>query len=119
MTTDHAELFSALMDREPVDPDALARALDDPGARRALVAFATVRQALHAPVPGESAWLAGHAARLVASPRRSDRWRLAAAAALLAAGLGAGVVAERMRSQQGPPEPARVVQLDPIPADRQ
>ena len=39
MTTDHAELLSALIDREPVDPDALAAALDDPEARRALVAL--------------------------------------------------------------------------------
>ena len=48
MTTDDAEMLSALMDREPVDPGALARALDDPEARHALVAFATLRQRLHA-----------------------------------------------------------------------
>jgi negative regulator of sigma E activity len=118
MTTDHAELFSALMDREAVDPDALARALEDPEARRALVGFATVRRELHAPAPGEAAWLAAQAPRLAASRPRFDRWRLVAAAAvLLAAGLGAGVVAERYRNQQRPPEPTRVVQLDPLPVN--
>ena len=118
MTTDHAELLSALMDREAVDPDALARALEDPEARRALVAFASVRQALHEPAPGESAWLATQTPRLAASRPLRDRWRLVAAAVLLAAGLGTGVVAERYRSQQRPPEPTRVVQLEPLPVDR-
>lgn len=116
MTTDHAELFSALMDREPVDPTALARALEDADARRALVEFATVRQALHAPVPGESEWLARQPQRRPSTPRR-DRWRLVAAAAVLVAGLGAGIVAERYRAQQRPPEPTRIVQLNhPLPA---
>jgi hypothetical protein len=117
MTTDHAELFSALMDREAVDPEALARALEDPEARRALVAFAAVRQELHTPAPGEREWMAAQAPRLRAAPRGGG-WRLAAAAALLAAGLGAGVVAERYRSQQRPPEPTRVVQLEPVPVNR-
>jgi len=122
MTTEHAELFSALMDREAVDPDALAQALDDPEARRALVAFAALRQELHAPAPGEAEWLATQrqpVARSSATPpnatRQRDRWRLVAAAVLLAAGLGAGVVAERYRSEQRPPTPTRVVQLDPLP----
>ena len=115
MTTDHAELFSALMDREPVDPEALARALEDADARRALVEFASVRQVLHAPVPGEAEWMATQTRRPAPTPRRT-RWRLAAAAALLVAGLGAGVVAERYRAQQRPPEPTRIVQLDPLPA---
>ncbi len=117
MTTDHAALFSALMDREPVDPDALARALDDAEARRALVAFATVRLGLHAPAPGEAEWIARQPQRRARTPRR-ERWRLVAAAALLVAGLGAGVVAERYRSQQRPPEPTRVVQFDPMSTNR-
>lgn len=96
-----------------VDPDALARALQDPDARSALGEFATVRQALHAPAPGEAEWLARQPPRRAAT--RRDRWRLAAAAALLAAGLGAGVGAERYRAEQRPPEPTRVVQLDPLP----
>jgi len=117
MMTDHAELFSALMDREPVDPDALARALEDADARRALVEFASVRQALHAPAPGEAEWNAKRRQQRPAVTPRRDRWRLVAAAALLVAGLGAGVVAGRYRAEQRPPEPTRVVQLDPLPAN--
>jgi negative regulator of sigma E activity len=116
MTTDHAELFSALMDREAVGPDALARALDDPDARRSLVAFVTLRQALHAPAPGESEWLA-RPARFAASRRRVRTWPLAAAAALLAAAVGAGMATERARMRDEPPQPARVVQFDPLPPD--
>lgn len=115
MTTDHAELLSALMDREAVDPDALARALEDPAARSALVAFATLRQTLHQPAPGERAWMAAQASRLAAAAPSGRDWRLVAAAALLVAGLGAGAVVERYRSQQRPPEPSRVVQLEPLP----
>lgn len=118
MTTDHAELFSAFMDREAVDPDALAQALEAPEARRALVAFAAVRQALHVPAPGESAWFAAQGTRLATSRPSRDRWRLVAAAVLLVAGLGAGIVTERYRMQQRPPEPARVVQLEPIAVDQ-
>ena len=117
MTTDHAELLSALIDREPVDPDALAVALDNPEARGALVAFARVRAELHAPVPGEREWMATRQVPGAAPPRR-QLWRLAAAAVLLAAGLGAGVFAERYAGRDRPPAPARVVQLDPLPVTR-
>jgi hypothetical protein len=117
MTTDHAELLSALIDREPVDPDALAVALDDPEARRALVAFARVRAELQAPAPGEGEWLVSHHVPRAAPPR-PHLWRLAAAAVLLAAGLGAGVFAGRYADEDRPPAPARVVQLDPLPVNR-
>jgi negative regulator of sigma E activity len=117
MTTDHAELFSALMDREPVDPDALARALDDAGARRALVAFVSLRQTLQTPAPGESEWVARRDVHLAGSLRRLRPWSLAAAAALLAGAVGVGMVAERARTRDEPPEPARVVQFEPLPAD--
>jgi hypothetical protein len=112
MTTDHAELLSALMDREAVDPDALARALDDPEARRALVAFAAVRHALNGPAPGEAEWLAQPTRQLAFARSARRRWQMAAAAALLAIGLAAGVVGERYRDHPRPPEPTRVVQLE-------
>jgi hypothetical protein len=117
MTTEPAELFSALMDRESVDPDALAEALENPAERRALVAFARLRQGLRAPISGEAEWLE---ARLAppARPASRDGWWLAAAAALLAAGLGAGVFAERYAMQARPPQPTRIVQLEPTSANR-
>jgi negative regulator of sigma E activity len=118
MTTDHAELLSALMDREDVDPVALAAALDDPEARTSLLAFAAVRRSLHEPAPGEHDWVARQARRLSARPASQGFWRVAAAAALLVAGLAAGVAGERYRSVQRPPEPSRVVQLDPLPIER-
>jgi hypothetical protein len=113
MVTDHAELLSAFMDREPVDPDALAAALEDPEARRALVAFARLREALHAPVPGDAEAPAPVAPPAVAKTGRR-RWHLAAAAALLAAGVGAGMFAERYTATARPPQPTRIVQLEPI-----
>jgi|EndMetStandDraft_4_1072995.scaffolds.fasta_scaffold1169282_1 negative regulator of sigma E activity len=117
MKTDDAELLSALIDREPVDPDALARALEDPEARPALVAFARVRAELHAPAPGESEWLA-KARPPAAGPLKRHPWRLAAAAALVAAGVAAGVLAERYAAKDRPPSPTRVVQLEPMPVIR-
>jgi hypothetical protein len=117
MATEAAELFSALIDRESVDPEALAAALEDPAERRALVAFAKLRQDLRAPVHGEAEWLATHLAPPVSVGRRRGWW-LATAAALLAAGIGAGVFAERYASQARPPQPTRVVQLEPMSALR-
>jgi negative regulator of sigma E activity len=117
MTSDHAELFSAFMDGEAVEPEALARALDDPDARRALVAFATLRQRLHAPTPGEPEWVVRQGARLAGLRRAMRPWSLAAAAAVLAAAIGVGMAAERARTREAPPEPARVVELEPLPAD--
>ncbi len=118
METEHAELLSAFMDRELVDPDALAAALEDPEGRRALVAFARLRQELHAPVAGEAEWLAAHRPppRVAATSYRP--WRVAAAAALLAAGIGTGVFAERYAARVRPPEPTRIVQLEPVPVAR-
>jgi hypothetical protein len=117
MTTEPAELFSALIDRESVDPDALAAALEDPAERRALVAFARLRQDLRAPVAGETEWLATRLPPPVrVGTRRTSR--LATAAALLAAGIGAGVLGERYAAQARPPQPTRIVQLESVSAVR-
>lgn len=114
MATEPAELFSALIDRESVDPDALAAALEDPAERRALVAFARLRQDLRAPVAGETEWLATRLPPPVRGATRRGWWL--ATAALLAAGIGAGVFAERYAAQARPPLPTRIVQLESVPA---
>jgi hypothetical protein len=117
MVTDHAELLSAFMDREHVDSDALAAALEDPEARQALVAFARLREALHTPVPGDAESPAPPALPTVATTGRGG-WRYAAAAALLAAGIGTGALAERYAGKPRAPQPTRVVQLEPNPVSR-
>lgn len=108
---DAHELLSALLDREPVDPDRLAALLERPEARALLVDFVRVRAAFHGDVDQAPA-----PAPAVTAPRR---WRvpavvlrLAAAAILVAAGVVAG---QRLAATDAetPPEPSRVVQLVP------
>ena len=110
---DAHELLSALLDREPVDPDRLAALLERPEARALLVDFVRVRAAFHGDVDPAPAPAPAPAAT---APRR---WRvpavvlrLAAAAILVAAGVEAG---QRLAATDAetPPEPSRVVQLVP------
>jgi hypothetical protein len=110
MTTEDGELLSALLDGEPVEPAALARVLEDPEGRRTLVAFATLRARAQSPAPGEAVW-AGRQTPLARAP--AGTWRLAAAAAVLVAAVAAGMFVVQRAGPEGPPEPSRVVQLDP------
>jgi negative regulator of sigma E activity len=114
MTTDDRELLSALLDREPVDADALARLLDDAEGRRTLVAFAALRSRAQAAVPGEAEWLRRH--RLPAR-RSHGAWRLVGAAAALVVAVAVGMYVEQQRSREVPPAPARVVQFEPCPSN--
>ena len=110
-TEDRFPVLSALIDREPVDADALALALDQPEGRQQLVDFIRIRRAAiselnidnPAPVP-------------VVREKRSGRsriWRLAAVVLLpLMAGLGGGYW-WREREQRRPPTPTRVIQFVP------
>jgi negative regulator of sigma E activity len=117
MTTEDLEVLSALIDREPVDPDVLRRVLDDPEGRRALVEFVTLRRDIQAPRPEEMDWRPAAAGAPPLTSRARPRWQLAAAAALVASAIGGGMWAERYRLRDRPPEPTRIVQLDPLPAD--
>jgi hypothetical protein len=103
------ELLSALLDREPVDPDLLADLLDDPAARALLVDFVRLRFVLHGDTEG-----AAPAPRLDVPRRRSAAWILRIAAALVLLALGA-VAGRRfaLGDVDTPPEPTRVVQLAP------
>ena len=104
------ELLSALLDREPVDPDLLADLLDDPAARALLVDFVRLRFVLHGDT--ESA----EPAPRLAVPRSpsAGAWVLRIAAALVLLALGAAAGRRfALADVDAPPEPTRVVQLAP------
>lgn len=111
--TDERDVLSALMDREAVDPAALARVLDDPAGRSLLVDFVRLRNDVAAGAPGtESVSLTE-----LAPPRSRDMgslWRIAAAFLLLAIGTAGGAWLEQYRSRERPPEPDRIVALEPV-----
>jgi hypothetical protein len=107
----HAVL-SALIDREAVDPDALAIALDDPAGRAMLVDFIRLRlQVQH-----EDAGSGNAETRRATTARRSHLrlWRLAATMLLpLAVGVASGWWIGDWSRQEQPPVPSRVVSFTP------
>ena len=111
MTTEERfSLLSALIDREDVDPDALALALDDPAGRAQLVDFVRLRVRVHDELMDPPAATPA-LGRRHSSPRM---WTVRAALVLLPLALGAAGGAwwvERRESQ--PPTPTRVVQFVP------
>lgn len=113
MTIDERHVvLSALVDREPVDPEALATALEDPAGRRALVDFIRLRVELQRADAG-----AGEVgARPPDATRHSGplKWRLAAAVLLpLAIGVASGWWICDWSRQERPPTPDRVVSFTP------
>jgi hypothetical protein len=132
--TDEREVLSALIDRETVDADVLARVLEDPANRAMLVDFVRLRARMddageltqapalavpQAPIPPARRPTA------LGLPRRSDRdtgttgasrpWlRVAAVFLLLAVGGGGGAWLQQVMSRERPPQPDRVVQLEPV-----
>lgn len=108
----HSEVVSAFLDGEPVNPDALATALDDGATRRMLVDFVRIREAsrhVDAPLPASLATL-----------RRAPLWRravpLPAVAALVLLVLLASWFVPRATRVDGPPdppEPTRTVTFEP------
>jgi hypothetical protein len=113
--SDVRDVLSALMDREPVDADLLARVLEDPANRALLVDFVRLRTAILADEPGEPPWVPAQR-RPTSAVRRPSPWLRRAAAALLlvGAGAGGGVWIERLATQERPPEPTRIVRLQPV-----
>ena len=112
--TDEREVLSALIDREPADIDVLSRVLEVPANRELLVDLIRLRQRVladdDAPVAATPAGLLVHT-RAWTPPT----WvRAAAVLLLLAASAGGGVWVERYLSTERPPQPSRVVQMDPM-----
>jgi hypothetical protein len=103
------EVLSALLDREPVDPDALAATLERAEARALLIDFVRLRAVVHADGAEEPI------AVTLTPARRTLAWpilQLAAAVLLIALGVMAG---HRLApgDVSAPPEPTRVVPLVP------
>jgi hypothetical protein len=111
---DEREVLSALIDRETVDPDTLARVLEDPAGRRALVDFVRLRVKTLADDSPLPVWQpTPHTFPGFWSQRA---WARAAAILLLCvAAAGGGAWIQRYVSREGPPVPGRVVQFDPVP----
>lgn len=110
----HTAVLSAFLDHEPVDPDALAAALDDPEARAALVDFVRLRQGLGPASEALPASLQTLRRRPVV---RTMALRWSAAAALLVLVFLAGWMAPRpagdTRGVTAPPDPVRVEKFVP------
>jgi hypothetical protein len=119
MTTDPEDVpdsravLSALLDREAVDPDELARVLEAPEARALLVDFVRLRRELAIDLDdGVHALAIG--VTPVARTSQGARWLrpLAAALLLTAAGAGGMWLGEQRREDR-PPQPSRVVSFTP------
>ena len=133
MTDDHlTPAISALVDGEPVDPDQLAAALEDPEGRAALIDFVRMRAAMRAgepPLPGSLASLRPTGKRPFDSLRslragpfdslRSLRAGWPAVAAVLVLVFLAGLFAPRPwttnvdERADAPPAPTRVERFTP------
>jgi hypothetical protein len=101
-------VLSALIDREPVDPDLLAEALDDPAGRAELVDFVRLRVRVADELGDDAFGVPPSAPR----PSAVKRWLLRAAFVLLPLGCGAAGGAWFMAySESRPPTPTRVMQF--------
>lgn len=109
MTSDQRfAVLSALLDREPVEPDLLAEALADPAGRAALVDFVRLRVRVADELGDDESVVPLQAAR----PSAMKRWLLRAALVLLPLGCGAAAGAWFMAyTESRPPTPTRVVQF--------
>jgi hypothetical protein len=116
MTDNFTDTLSAFVDGEPIDPDRLAAALEDSGARAAVVDFVRMRAVVRAgdqPLPASL----GAFRRPPVGGLRVLRWP--AVAALLVLVFLAGLAAPRPwqtppePSSETPPAPARIEKFTP------
>ena len=104
--TDHRDVVAAFLDREPVEAEALERALADADGREYFVDLLVLRGLVgNAPLPA----VAESASRIDSRADRRSAWWLAAAAALVAAGTTGGYVAGRV-TQVTPAQPVEINQ---------
>ena len=109
MTTDSREILSALIDREPVDANALTDVLETPDARALLVDFVRLRAVVTA--DDEETAPAWKAPGVSPSISHTGRWRAAAAILLLLGGAGGGFWLGAEAAREEPPIPNRVLEF--------
>jgi len=111
MTTDERfALLSALLDREPVDPEELAAALEEPEGRARLVDFVRVRALTRESLEGDAADVPF---RRAPRPAGGTLLRRAATVVLpIALAAGGAVLYERWEEAR-PPAPDRIVAFTP------
>jgi len=110
-TEDRFAVLSALIDREPVDPDVLASVLDDPAGRAQLVDFVRLRESVVFELVVDDGVVTP---RRATEPSRLKVWVARAALVLMPLALGATAgawFAERQATR--PPSPDRIVQFVP------
>ena len=116
MIDDYSHTISAFVDGEPVDPDHLAGALEDPEARAALVDFVRMRAAVRAGDPPLPTSLTTFRQRPVAGFRLL-RWPAVAALLVLVFLAGLMVprpsISGRDTGSGDPPPPTRVEKFTP------
>ena len=107
----NTDVISAFVDNEPFDPEALSRALAEPGGRDLLLDFIALRQVVGAETSAEP--------RIAVVAHRSG-WRELVAAAAVIAALAGGYAAGRVQTEPAQstdetaaPKPTRVVELRP------
>lgn len=114
MMIEAREVLSALIDGEAVDADAVAEALEAPANRALLVDFIRVRDTVQREDGTAPTWRPDPVAALATTRAGAPRvWlRVAAVLALLAAGAAGGTWVQSVLTQERPPEPTRIVQLE-------
>ncbi len=124
MIEDPAELLSAFLDGENVEPVALAEALSSPGAREALRDYALLRARVRADTVSPGAAFYEAMERALGSERRARFWEWSwirvpapAFAALVVTALGLGIWAgfglqRGTKGNETPPRPDRVVRFE-------
>jgi hypothetical protein len=116
MREELSEALSAFVDGEDFEPQVLAQALGEPGAREMLIECVLLRGACAGAERPSEAFYAAMTARLAARRGRPALRLLAAAAVLALAVLGLFDLGARLypgRRADEPPTPTRVLQFEP------
>lgn len=112
--TDDRDVLSALVDCEAVEPAVLARVLEDTANRSLLVDFVRLRNDIATGAPDFEGDLVLIEPATSRSGHMRHLWQIAAVLLLLAIGTAGGAWLEQYRSREHPPDPDRIVALEPV-----